>query len=238
MSPSSRFAEAIGLVSVIPQACRSGRPSCSRYASDSALGTAEPPHGITRRLDVSRPAELGQHLHPDRRHAGGERHPLLDDQVGQRLAGEIGPGHHEIGTGGDRGVGEAPRVGVEHRDHRQHTVGLAHADAVGEHRPHRVQERAAVAVDHALGVAGGAARVAHARRLVLVGDGELDRRRIGEQRLVVEQLVPGERIGVGHHAGAVVHHHEVAHVFERRQQRRQQARAASGRRRSPRRRRG
>ena len=33
---------------------------------------------------------------------------------------------------------------------------------------------------------------------------------IGEQRLVVEQLVPGEVDGVGHHAGAVVHHHEVA----------------------------
>ena len=48
-----------GLVSVIPHACRIGRPSCSRYASDSACGTAEPPHGIARRCDVSRPFSSG-----------------------------------------------------------------------------------------------------------------------------------------------------------------------------------
>jgi hypothetical protein len=43
----------------MPQACRIGVPSCSRYASDSAFGTAEPPHGIARRLDVSRPRNSG-----------------------------------------------------------------------------------------------------------------------------------------------------------------------------------
>ncbi len=43
----------------MPQACRIGSPSCSRYASDSALGTAEPPHGIDRKALVSRPCSSG-----------------------------------------------------------------------------------------------------------------------------------------------------------------------------------
>ena len=51
---------AIGLVSVIPQACKIGLPVCSRYASLSAFGTAEPPHGITRMCDVSRPFNSGR----------------------------------------------------------------------------------------------------------------------------------------------------------------------------------
>jgi hypothetical protein len=36
-----------------------GRPTFSRYASLSARGTAEPPHGMARRLDTSRPSSSG-----------------------------------------------------------------------------------------------------------------------------------------------------------------------------------
>ena len=50
---------AMGEVSVIPQACKMGRPICSRYASLSALGTAAPPHTIARNEDVSRPFNSG-----------------------------------------------------------------------------------------------------------------------------------------------------------------------------------
>ena len=51
--------DATGDVSVMPHACVIGRPTCSRYASDSARGTAEPPHGMARRLDTSRPSSSG-----------------------------------------------------------------------------------------------------------------------------------------------------------------------------------
>ena len=51
--------EPSGLVSVMPQACRIGRPSFSLYASDSAFGTAEPPHRTTRSADRSRPSSSG-----------------------------------------------------------------------------------------------------------------------------------------------------------------------------------
>ena len=50
---------AIGLVSVMPQACKMGRPVCSRYPSLNALGTAEPPHGIARNAEVSLPFNSG-----------------------------------------------------------------------------------------------------------------------------------------------------------------------------------
>ena len=176
-SPSRRATDTTGLVSVIPHACRIGSPSVSRNASDSAFG-----HGRAAARD--RPQrrgvaalQLGQRLHPDRRHAGRHGDPLLDDEVGDRLARQVRPGHDQVGAGGDAGVGEAPRVGVEHRHDRQHAVGLADADGVRGHRAHRVQERAAVGVDDALRVARGAARVAHAGGAVLVVDAELDRRR-------------------------------------------------------------
>ena len=53
--PSVRGLEivAIGLVSVMPQACRIGTPSASLYASDSDRGTAEPPQRISRSADRS-----------------------------------------------------------------------------------------------------------------------------------------------------------------------------------------
>ena len=79
-----------------------------------------------------------------------------------------GPGITSLAPQATAGVGEAPGVGVEHRHDRQDHVALAGAEAVGDHHAHRVQAGRAVRVDDALGVAGGAARVAHRRGPVLV----------------------------------------------------------------------
>ncbi len=49
----------MGLVSVMPHAWRIGSPICSRKPSDRARGTAEPPHGMARSDDVSRPSSSG-----------------------------------------------------------------------------------------------------------------------------------------------------------------------------------
>ena len=43
----------------MPHACRIGRPTCARHASDSARGTAEPPQITERRLLVSLPTSSG-----------------------------------------------------------------------------------------------------------------------------------------------------------------------------------
>ena len=40
----------------MPHACRIGIPILVRYPSDSALGTADPPQGMARKLDTSRPS--------------------------------------------------------------------------------------------------------------------------------------------------------------------------------------
>src|SRR3712207_8866342 len=53
---------------------------------------------------------------------------------------------------------DAPGVGVEHRHDRHRDVLDAQAEGVGRHDAHGVQERRAVRVDDALGVAGGADR--------------------------------------------------------------------------------
>ena len=102
------------------------------------------------------------------------------------------------------------------------TTGSTRSSSVGPSPPDGqhavgVQERRAVRVDDALGVARGAARVAHRRGLVLVADVEGDRRRRGQQLLVVVHLLAGRRLG--HLAGAVVHHHDVAHGLELLEQR-------------------
>ncbi len=54
-----RQTEAIGLVSVIPHACRIGIPIFSRNPSDRTLGTAEPPQGMARNEVTSRPSSSG-----------------------------------------------------------------------------------------------------------------------------------------------------------------------------------
>src|SRR5690606_39734753 len=64
-----------------------------------------------------------------------------------------------------------------------------------------------------LGVAGGAARVAHRRGLVLVPHVELDRRGRGQQLLVVVDLLARRRL-VRHLARPVVHDDDVARSEE------------------------
>src|SRR3712207_8325135 len=113
---------------------------------------------------------------------------------------------------------DAPGVGVEHRHDRHRDVLDAQAEGVGCHHAHGVQERRAVRVDDALGVAGGAARVAHVGGRVLVRDAELDRLGVGEERLVVEDpRVVGDLA-----ATAVVHDHDVPDGLHRVDERPQQ----------------
>ncbi len=111
-------------------------------------------------------------------------------RCGERVGLEVGAGEDEVGAGEDRSVGEAPGVGVEHGDHRHDAVVGADADRVGHALPQGVQDVGAVRVEDALGVAGGAARVAEAGGLAVVEVGE-----VVAGVLCVEQLLVAVRVG-------------------------------------------
>ena len=132
------------------------------------------------------PLELGQRAHPDRGHAGGDRDALLDDQVGDGRRAEVGPGHHEVGARRRPRRGRGPRrwrgtsarpAGCGRSPARRSPSAIIAAIVCRKRRP--------VGVHDALGVAGGAARVAHRRGLVLVVDVELRPAGLAEQPLVV-----------------------------------------------------
>ena len=112
---------------------------------------------------------------------------------------------------------QTPSVGVKHRHDGQDHVALASAERIDHHRPHRVQICRAVAIDDTLRVAGGAARVAHARGQVFVGDFKIGTRDALDQIFIIVHLHTGHR--AGHFAFAVVHDHEMFHRLECRQQR-------------------
>src|SRR5688572_26173633 len=118
-------------------------------------------------------------------------------------------------------MGQAPRVGVEHRDDREDDIGFAHAQRVGEHRGHGVQHDRPVRVDDAFGIARGAARVHHRCRLVLVAWSREFDGRCGPQQLVVVVDGRADR-RIGSLSRAVVHHDDVLDGGERRDERPQQ----------------
>ena len=184
----------MALLELLHQAERHGRAAADHEADARQV----------RRVLV----RVTQQVHPDRRHRGRDRHALGGDQLGQRRCAQVVARHDEAGAGEDRAVRDAPGVRVEHRHHRHHAVVRAHADRVGHALPHRVQHVGAVRVEHALGIAGGPARVAEAGGLAVVqGRVVVPGVLRGQQRLVAERV--RKRAGV-----AVADHHVVAHRVE------------------------
>ena len=126
--------------------------------------------------------------HPDRRHAGGDRHLVLLEVVEQRLGVEERAGEDELRADHQAGVRVAPGVRVEHRHDREQRLLLGHVQAERrrERLSERVQDGRAVRVEDALRQPGRAARVAHRRGRVLVELRVLVvvRVRAGEQLLV------------------------------------------------------
>ena len=74
---------------------------------------------------------------------------------------------------------------MEHGDDGQHTVPFGKSERVSQARPHGVQIDRAVTVDHALGVAGRTARVAHRRGRLLVHLGPPERVGPGGEQLLI-----------------------------------------------------
>ena len=120
---------------------------------------------MARSADVSRPFSSGSTPIQIVGTPAATRDLLVDDEVGDRRRRQVGPGHDRGRRRTATAAWARPQALAWNIGHdRQDAVGLADADAVGQHRPERVQERGAVRVHDALGVARGAARVAHATR--------------------------------------------------------------------------
>ena len=152
-----------------PRRGRCGRRAAPRSAciSDRRAGRAaddRPPAATTCRAACA--SRCGEQLGPDGRDGAGERRAL-----GSRSSSASGSAcRKRSGISSDapnmqRGVRQTPRHRVEHAARWRapcrpgvRLERVAHADL------HRVQVDRAVAVRDALGVAGGAAGVAHARR--------------------------------------------------------------------------
>ena len=178
------------------------------------------PVGLRQRPGGGRPAaedrperrqvelvEVRPRAHPDRRDARRDRDAVSRHHAEDRQRRHVRPGEHEARPGQQAAVGHAPGVRVEHRHHGQHDVPLRQREEVGGEGDQRVQQRRAVAVDHALRVAGGAGRVAHGGRAVLVVDDEpAVERGVRRQELLVVQHAVGQRV-----VRAVVDHHDVPH---------------------------
>ena len=131
---------------------------------------------------------------PDRRHGPGDRRPFGLDQPDQRLGLQEPVRHDQVRAGQHRRVGQPPRVGVEHGHHGEHPVLVGQGEHVAQADPHRVQVGGPVAVHHALGHPGRAARVAHGGGGPLVDLRPAERvRGSAEQFLVQVHLVTRRR---------------------------------------------
>ena len=142
----------------------------------------------------------------DRRHTSADCHTLLGRDAHDRHG--VGEDAHEhlLRAGHRAGVRIAPGVDVEHRHDRHDHVATADAQEVGAEAREAVQHDGAVAVQHALRVARGAAGVAHAAGLPLV-----------DLRIAVRGRVTADELLVIHRAcrqaaGHESEHHDRGHV--------------------------
>ena len=108
-------------------------------------------HHMRQRLLLAR-GRVQQGRHHDRR-AAQMRHLVGGDQVVHGGRAHRAQANMRADHGRDR-PGEAPAVAMEHRQRPQINRVLAHA--AGQHIALRQQIRAAMVIDHALRVAGGA----------------------------------------------------------------------------------
>ena len=163
-------------------------------------------HGFRRRrgggeeLDLVRQGlalvrgRVQQRRHHDRR-AAQMRDLVRRDQVVHRPGAHRAQAHMGAGDHRQR-PREAPAVAVEHRQRPQ--IDRMPAHRAGEHVADGEQIRAAVVIDHALGVAGGARGVVERDGVPLVvrhRPGEI-RIALRDERLVVDPAEPLARAGI------------------------------------------
>ena len=167
--PRSVLIEPIGLISVMPQAWMTSVPYRSMKARIIASGQAEPPITTRSRSGIASAGSVFEKIEqpePQRRHRGRERHPLADDQLIERRAVELRSRQHELCSRHRGGEDQRPGIGMVHRHDRHHRVAAGQRQRIAATVHHRAQDRRAVRIDDALGIAGGPRSVADAAAAV------------------------------------------------------------------------
>ena len=166
--------------------------------------------------DVPEPAldRIGRVQQQVEHHRGAAHvgHPVLLDESEYQRGVDVAQAH--VGPAGrGHAPGVRPSVAVKHRQGPQ--VARVRADAEREHLPHRVEVRAAVVADDALGIARGTRGVAEADGLPLVvGETVLEPGRpFADERLVV--LLADEVSALAQRVVDVDHDRRRVHPFER-----------------------
>ena len=118
-----------GVVSVMPQSCRSSMPCSFSYVSMSWRGSAEPAPMPRRMLDTSNfsSCRTVSRPDPDRRHAACNGDALVLNQLREVARLRMLARQHDLRARHDRGERRAPAVGMKHRHHLQHHIALARA---------------------------------------------------------------------------------------------------------------
>ena len=159
--------------------------------------------------------EPSEEVEPDRWNAARLRALLLFEQHVDALGIELRAGKHQLRAAHRGRKRQAPGIGVKQRHHDEDRIARREREAVGRTGGEGVQDRRAMAVEHAFRVAGGPRGVAErAGRIlvelwpVIVCGGRRD------QFLVAEQVLHREL----RHLASVAQRHPAAHQRELRRQ--------------------
>jgi hypothetical protein len=131
-----------------------------------------------------------EEAHPYRRHAEAERTFLLDGELIEVLAIQMRSRQHQLGAAQSGRIGNAPGVDMKQRHCEQGAVGAAQLQAVHLADQQGMKIGRAVAVEHALRVAGGAGSVAQRRCRVFI-----------EQRPLIVAILLRNQVFVGFRLG-------------------------------------
>ena len=149
---------------------------------------------------------------PDGRHACGRRDLLLLVEFVQAGAVELRAGENNLAADQRRRIGESPCVDMEHRHHRQQAIARRQVEHVRGHDRVAVEHRRAMAVQHALRIAGRARGVTETRSGAFV-----ESRPIVAAVLGRNQFIEAERIGQARgHVRAIGHHDDALQGLARR----------------------
>ena len=149
--------------------------------------------------------ELLEQPEPYRGHAPAGLDAFGFHQIVERRSVELGARQDDRTAGERRDIGQAPGIGMEQRDDGQDRAVVREQVGTRGDEEEGVQHHRAVGIEHALGLARGARRVAERAGGVLVELGPREgRRHLGQQALVAEQAA---HLAVGRHVLAVRHQH-------------------------------
>ena len=165
------------------------------------------PHGAE--LEVVG-VDMRQQPLPHRGHAGREGDAFRFEQLVKRLAIQARPREHQLGAHHASRVRQAPGVDVEHGHHGQDHVSRTDIQRIRQGDGKGVQHRAAVAVQHALGVARGARGVAQRAGGVFVESGPVELVVLCVDQVLITKQAGDRRCHLGcWHVRTIGHGHKV-----------------------------